>query len=121
MGTRDLDEVQWVKKLKATHGVHLIALHETQVSDSLKLKVHTFWVGTKLESEFINAIVRLGGLLSIWDPIVLVKRVVIKHRNFLAIHGVMVSIQHPICVINVYGPQDTREKRQLWDTLLAYM
>lgn len=101
--------------------MHFIALQEPQLSDSSKLKAHTFWGRSKLEADYVNATGRSGGLLSVWDPTVLAKRAVTKHRYFLAIHGDMVGSQSPISIINVYGPQDTREKRDLWDILLSYM
>lgn len=44
------------------------------MADKSKIKVHTFWGRTKNESGYVNAIGRSGGLISFWDPQVLVKR-----------------------------------------------
>ncbi|KAD4982817.1 hypothetical protein E3N88_19488 [Mikania micrantha] len=94
---------------------------EAIIRDSSKIILNQIWGTSKLESEFVNARGRSGGLISICDPSVFSKKGSTKGENFLHVFGSVAGVHPPINVVNVYAPQDATRKRSLWDSLLSLM
>ncbi|XP_021980553.1 uncharacterized protein LOC110876698 [Helianthus annuus] len=73
-GAGDFSKAEHIRNLKKKNKLGFIAIQETQVSNSLNLQVSDFWDNTVFDYESIEASGRSGGLLSIWDPGLFVKK-----------------------------------------------
>ncbi|XP_076891719.1 uncharacterized protein LOC143543237 [Bidens hawaiensis] len=60
---------------------------------------------------------RLGGLASLWDLAIFSVNSVVKNRNFLLTKGQVKGLDEQLC--NVYAPQGTANKKELWTQILS--
>lgn len=63
-GEGHLDKIRWVRRLRSAHGVHFVAILETQMMGSSKIQFHSFSGKSWFQVDFVNAISRSGGLVS---------------------------------------------------------
>ncbi|KAF5819108.1 putative Endonuclease/exonuclease/phosphatase superfamily [Helianthus annuus] len=63
--------------------------------------------------EWVDAVGKSGGLISVWYHGLFYKDVVVKDRNFLLVVGKVKGLAKQVCVVNVYAPQDALAKRDL--------
>ncbi|XP_076885093.1 uncharacterized protein LOC143534510 [Bidens hawaiensis] len=80
-------------------------------------QVASFWDSSGFEMDYVGALGRSGDLLCLWDPSVFKEQESIKDRNFLLLKGSVVGCSEPLCIMNVYAPQGTREKKNLWNRI----
>lgn len=118
-GAADSRKEMWVRDLKKENGINFLCLQETSLSDSSKIRFNQFWGKGKFEVDWVDACGRSGGLCSLWDPNCFSKQQVVKDRNFLLIHGYIIGDTSQTTIVNVYGPQNGVEKRELWNKLLS--
>ncbi|XP_022041079.1 uncharacterized protein LOC118492169 [Helianthus annuus] len=76
-----------------------------------------FWGNKNFEFACVESSGHSGGMVWMWDPKVLKIEVVLKNRHFLLIRGSTVGSGDPINLLNVYAPQNTVAKRNLWDEI----
>ncbi|KAD5961600.1 hypothetical protein E3N88_13073 [Mikania micrantha] len=105
---------RWVKSLVVSNKIGFLAIQETQLSDSSKIDLRRFWKGGGMESDFVNAVGRSGGLLCIWNSGIFGASKVVKDRNFLLISGMLIGNKKHLNIMNVYAPQEVALKKILW-------
>ncbi|KAJ0532537.1 putative endonuclease/exonuclease/phosphatase [Helianthus annuus] len=107
----------WVKDLRTSNNISVIALQETKVSKVSSSVLSNMWGNRNFESASVDSVGLSGGLVWIWDPKVLKVESVIQQRFCLVIKGSVVGSGDPINLINVYAPQNTSDKLQLWNEI----
>ncbi|XP_076894798.1 uncharacterized protein LOC143547198 [Bidens hawaiensis] len=80
-------------------------------------KVKMMWGNVNFDYAFSSARGRSGGMLSVWDNSVFVKRHISCLNNFVVVEGEWVILGLKCFMVNVYAPQDEMEKRVLWQSL----
>ncbi|XP_035845770.1 uncharacterized protein LOC110943225 [Helianthus annuus] len=91
------------------------------MANSSNVQVSAFWDNTSFDFDTVDASGRSGGLLSIWDPGIFVKKYFVSNRFFLATFGELKNSGEVITIINVYAPQEKNAKKQVWEDLMALM
>ncbi|XP_021979756.1 uncharacterized protein LOC110875869 [Helianthus annuus] len=71
-----------------------------------------------MESEVVDAQGRSGGVVTIWDPQIFKRVESIKAEYFMVISGFIEGMGEKINLVNVYVPNDTTKKRNVWTDLL---
>ncbi|XP_021995662.1 uncharacterized protein LOC110892828 [Helianthus annuus] len=117
-GVGDSRKVEWVRGLKTTHGAHFVAIQETKVAGNINFMVSRFWGKTILEFDEVEAMGRSGGILAIWDPTVLSRSGVVKHRHYLVISGQLRMTGEVLNIASIYAPNDPVARRHVWAELL---
>ncbi|XP_076905744.1 uncharacterized protein LOC143561587 [Bidens hawaiensis] len=84
-------------------------------------KVKIMWGNVNFDYAFSSARGRSGGMLSVWDNSVCVKRHISGLNNFVVVEGEWVILGLNCFMVNVYAPQDEMEKRVLWQSLLSFI
>nr|XP_043629855.1 uncharacterized protein LOC122601151 [Erigeron canadensis] len=115
-GVRGVGKGNWVRSIKNKEGVSFIALQEIQASGVFEETFRGFWGIKSMEFEVVEPCGRSGGLVSMWDPIVFKKIDCIKHNNFLILKGKIKEIEDVVFEVNVYAPQNSNDKRNLWNS-----
>ncbi|XP_076892880.1 uncharacterized protein LOC143544733 [Bidens hawaiensis] len=118
-GIGDACKADWVRGLKTSNGVHFLAIQETKKINIPGYLVSRLWGKYAFEYDSVDAEGRSGGILSVWDPSYFRKVGRIIHRRFLVTIGEIRLLGCEICFVNVYAPNDSREKRSLWTELLG--
>ncbi|XP_076943218.1 uncharacterized protein LOC143613388 [Bidens hawaiensis] len=79
------------------------------------------WGNVNFDYAFSSARGRSGGMLSVWDNSIFVKRHISCLNNFVVVEGEWVILGLKCFMVNVYAPQDEMEKRVLWQLLLSFI
>ncbi|KAI3761869.1 hypothetical protein L1987_52291 [Smallanthus sonchifolius] len=107
----------WVKDLRSANKISIIALQETMVESVTSYALASFWGNRNFEFAYAASEGRSGGLVWMWDPKVIKIESVTRSMYFLFIKGFSVGSGDPLNLINVYAPQNTSAKLQLWSDL----
>ncbi|XP_022031142.1 uncharacterized protein LOC110932091 [Helianthus annuus] len=65
MGSKD--NADWLRGIKESLGVSVLALQETQFKDLSEFNISMYWGNSSFGSDFVEADGRLGGILCMWD------------------------------------------------------
>ncbi|XP_022017530.1 uncharacterized protein LOC110917248 [Helianthus annuus] len=117
-GVRDQRKVDWVRGLKTSHGIHFLAIQETKVGGLENFMISRFWGRSTFQAEVVDAVGNSGGLLCIWNPVVLKCTSVVKRQRFMVVSGELRNRGVDINVVNVYAFNDPLDRRLLWRDLL---
>lgn len=116
-GIRVAGKPSWVKGLIVKFGVDFLVIQETMISRDGSFDFHRVWGRNDLDFDMVEASGRSGGLANLWNPKKFSKTSDLKDRNFLVTSGFLVEDGTFINVVNIYAPQKTVQKRDLWDRL----
>ncbi|XP_022014380.1 uncharacterized protein LOC110913868 [Helianthus annuus] len=114
-------KVVWVKDLKNSNNISVIALQETKVVNVSRSALAKLWGNRNFEFASVDSVGLSGGLVWLWDPEVLKIESLIQRRFCLVIKGSVVGSEDPINLINVYAPQNTEEKLSLWNEISSFI
>ncbi|XP_021986926.1 uncharacterized protein LOC110883502 [Helianthus annuus] len=113
-GIRGGGKASWLKEIRKKNNIGSIALQET-LAESVTMDVlDKFWGNRSFEYTCVDSIGHSGGIIWMWDPKVLKIDYVLKNMHFLLIRGSVVGSGNPINLLNIYAPQSTVAKRNLW-------
>ncbi|XP_076956487.1 uncharacterized protein LOC143631690 [Bidens hawaiensis] len=107
----------WIRDIKLKEALSFLAFQETLAVDLESRQVARFWDNSSFDMEYVGATGRSGSLLCMWDSSVFKMSDSIKDRNFLLLKGSIVGCGDPLCILNVYAPQGTIEKKGLWNRI----
>lgn len=71
-------------------------LQETTITSMDEAKGRSFWSSPKVGFSFTNSMGRSGGLLTIWNPLIV-----------------------EVYIVNIYSSYELKKKKSLWNNLLA--
>ncbi|KAJ9550052.1 hypothetical protein OSB04_022595 [Centaurea solstitialis] len=111
----------WIKSLARENKCNFICIQEThlQVVDSRLAK--SCWGNMNFNMEFVEAVGRSGGLLTIWDPSLFVKESVSRVANFLMLKGRWLPNNKQLGIINIYAPNVVTGRDTLWQNLSSLL
>ncbi|KAJ0702066.1 putative RNA-directed DNA polymerase [Helianthus annuus] len=107
----------WISSLVREHGINFLAIQESKRSNVSQGMMSKFWRGSRFGFESVDASGLSGGLICMWDDSFFQMEETIKNRNFLLIKGRMVGCNSAVNFLNIYAPQGTAAKKEVWDTL----
>ncbi|KAD5317318.1 hypothetical protein E3N88_17264 [Mikania micrantha] len=96
---------------------YLILEEETQFSDYTRISPSSFWGNSVFDSLGVNAHRRSGGLMCIWDSSKFCKTSETMDKNFILVNGMVQGYDESFHIMNIYAPQDFREKVLLWEKI----
>ncbi|GJZ44000.1 RNA-directed DNA polymerase, eukaryota [Tanacetum coccineum] len=107
----------WVKELCVKNRVNFLALQETKMESIDLLSVKLCWGNLCFDHVHSDSVGNSGGILCVWDPNSFRKNNVTVSDYFVIIRGVWLKTNVNLLIVVVYAPQDSRDKRMLWDYL----
>ncbi|GKF55170.1 RNA-directed DNA polymerase, eukaryota, partial [Tanacetum coccineum] len=93
------------------------ALQETKMESIDLLSVKLCWGNLCFDHVHSDSVRNSGGILCVWDPNSFRKNSVTVSNYFVIIRGVWLKTNVNLLIVVVYAPQDSRDKRMLWDYL----
>ncbi|KAJ0799620.1 putative RNA recognition motif domain, nucleotide-binding alpha-beta plait domain superfamily [Helianthus annuus] len=120
-GISGCHKANWVRDLRLRNSISAIALQESKQESVSESSLANFWGSGSFEFDFAGSVGLSGGLIWLWDPSVLKVNSVSKARFFLIISGTLVGSGDKLNLINIYAPQGSADKKQLWDDLSNYL
>lgn len=104
-GMGDSHKVDRACRLRRSQNLILMVIQETQLNNLQRsLDTSRCWGNDNHGFDFVNAVGRLGGLLTVWDSTFFNIKEMIKSRYFLVTIGTCPSIVGLLAIVNVYGP-----------------
>nr|GEX66510.1 RNA-directed DNA polymerase, eukaryota [Tanacetum cinerariifolium] len=107
----------WVKELCVKNRVNFLALQETKMESIDLLSVKLCWGNLCFDQVHSDSVGNSRGILCMWDPNSFRKNNVTISDYFVIIRGVWLKTNVNLLIVVVYAPQDSRDKRMLWDYL----
>ncbi|KAJ9548768.1 hypothetical protein OSB04_021311 [Centaurea solstitialis] len=108
---------EWIKEICKKELPCLVGIQETKLKEFSVQSVASLWGVNDGDFEFCEAMGNSGGLLTIWNKNEFHGQFVVKDKNFLAVIGKWEKKDGLIGCVNVYGPNDQRERVALWSKL----
>ncbi|GKB84405.1 RNA-directed DNA polymerase, eukaryota [Tanacetum coccineum] len=109
-----------ISKLCNKHNINFLGIQETHSSSIDSFKVKSMWGNFRFDFAFCPSVGRSGGILSIWDTNVFSKINVHPFDHFLIVEGKWVNENFQCFMVNVYAPQEDRNKVALWNSILEF-
>ncbi|KAJ0826227.1 putative RNA-directed DNA polymerase [Helianthus annuus] len=97
------------------------AIQETKAEDLSNFNFEKIWGNKKYGMEFVGSVGNSGGILSLWNSGIFELETSIKRRNLLALRGKLKGSGEVINIINVYAPQSSAAKSDLWKEILVIL
>ncbi|XP_021995690.1 uncharacterized protein LOC110892858 [Helianthus annuus] len=91
------------------------------MSDMANFDLSKLWGNRDFGSDYVGSVRQSGGLLCMWDSGSFEFCGSVKKRNFIVVKGRLKGHNESLCVVNVYAPQSTRAKQELWNDISAEM
>lgn len=103
-----------LRKLINMHDPHFIAIQESKLEEVSSKLIRTVWKGCDIDWIFSPSVGNSGGIISLWSKSYL--NVSTSHitRNWVAIHGTLLSGNHECMIINVYNPCTIDARAIVW-------
>ncbi|GKB99428.1 RNA-directed DNA polymerase, eukaryota [Tanacetum coccineum] len=101
--------------------VVFLGIQETRLSKIDMLMVKRLWGNMSFDFATSSALGLSGGIMSIWDPLVFSCHKISSYQNVLIVHGEWLLDRFKVTMMNVYAPQDIRQKQLLWTFISEYM
>ncbi|GKB05904.1 RNA-directed DNA polymerase, eukaryota, reverse transcriptase zinc-binding domain protein [Tanacetum coccineum] len=79
------------------------------------------WGNSNVDFVAGNDVGASGGTLLVWDSLVFNKVDTFSSSHFVGVFGKWYGVNETIALVNVYGPQGSRRKDELWRELLSIM
>lgn len=98
-------------------GVSFLGIQETCMSkvDLFWLKI--LWGNFSFDFATSSACGLSGGILSIWDPLIFIKKKVFSTEHAIIVEGDWVFFKFLCYMISVYAPQEPSKKKLVWEFL----
>ncbi|XP_022007960.1 uncharacterized protein LOC110907261 [Helianthus annuus] len=112
-------KASWVKDIRIFNKVSAIALQESKVGSVRISDLMGFWENRDFEFSSSATVGLPGGLIWIWDPKILRIDFVVQERSILILRGKLAGGGDRVNLVNVYAPQSTSAKSQLWMDISA--
>ncbi|XP_022019330.1 uncharacterized protein LOC110919364 [Helianthus annuus] len=106
-----------VKELRMMNKIGVIALQESKLESVARANLAGFWGNNNFQFSFTASVGLAGGLIWLWDPSFIKVEDTVQNRSFLLIRGTLIGSGTSINLLNVYAPQSTVAKRQLWEEI----
>ena len=111
-------KVGMVSRCVLKNKVDMLFIQESKITSISRGMIRALWKNQDYQWVGVNSTGASGGLLCVWDSKVFELKKKKINRNWIALWGEIVATKQEILMINVYGPQNRKEKRRVWEDLL---
>ncbi|GJV13593.1 RNA-directed DNA polymerase, eukaryota [Tanacetum coccineum] len=94
---------------------------ETNLTQVDLLAVKAMWGNFQFEVASSSARGNSGGILTIWDPAIFSCTTTLVTDNVLIVEGNWAVNNVKCFLLNVYAPQSTQNKKEIWNFILSFM
>ncbi|GKB48277.1 RNA-directed DNA polymerase, eukaryota [Tanacetum coccineum] len=110
-----------MKRLCIEHGVTILGIQETKLTQVDLFAVKAMWGNFQFEVASSSARGNSGGILTIWDPAIFSCTTTLVTDNVLIVEGNWAVNNVKCFLLNVYAPQSTQNKIEIWNFILSFM
>lgn len=112
-------KVKKLRDLLSKEAIEFLAIQETLIKGDASFVISLFWKHSQWSFCQLPSSGRSGGLLCVWNTSIFTAENIISGSGYLGVEGFWHGCSNKILLCNIYGPQDTLEKKALWNSLLA--
>lgn len=94
-------------------------IQETKLEGMSAIQVKSIWGGDRVNWMVRNSEGRSGGILSMWDPDIFSCLSSWEMPGAVIVNGFWGPDRKGCCIINVYAPNDSEGRADLWDRILC--
>ncbi|GJS59077.1 RNA-directed DNA polymerase, eukaryota [Tanacetum coccineum] len=107
----------WIRELCQKHIINFVSIQETKMEFIDLFSIKALWGDLNFDHVVSPSVSFSGGIVCVWDPSMFIKDYVSKYDYFVAIMGTWTSTSTKLLIISIYAPQESTEKRDLWNYL----
>ncbi|GKB64193.1 RNA-directed DNA polymerase, eukaryota [Tanacetum coccineum] len=96
-------------------------INETFMKTDNLFSLRSIWGDSQFDYALVPSSGHSGGIVSIWNPYIFVKRKFISNPNVLIVQGRWLDVKFDIYMVNVYAPQDEEGKQNIWRFITEFM
>ncbi|GKD02121.1 RNA-directed DNA polymerase, eukaryota [Tanacetum coccineum] len=104
----------WVRDISSCDEPVFFGIQESKLEDVDHFLIRSLWPRSHVDWAFSSSIGASGGIITMWDSRVFMLDQKISNRNFLGLIGTWRGQTSKIGLLNVYSPQSSSLKEQLW-------
>ncbi|PWA35424.1 RNA-directed DNA polymerase, eukaryota [Artemisia annua] len=117
----DIFKRRRIANICSRHNVNFLGIQESRVTSIDLFMLKSLWGNFTFDFAVSSARGMSGGIISLWDPAAFVKSKVTSFDHMLIVQGQWVFLKFNYFIVNIYAPQDTLKKRDLWHALSMFM
>lgn len=114
-------KLEWVNNLIRSHKVSVVGIQETKIKLISDVMIRRLWGSMDFDFHYVKSTGQGGGILCCWNKNLFIKYESICRNDCLIIKGKELESGNPLCLINVYASQDTKQREDLWHFLSAFL
>ncbi|GJW27970.1 RNA-directed DNA polymerase, eukaryota, reverse transcriptase zinc-binding domain protein [Tanacetum coccineum] len=120
-GTKKGRKRVWIKEMCFKHNVHFLGIQESKMTRLELFRLKSMWGNFNFDYACSMARSRSSGLISMWGPTSFVKDDIWCDDSFIIVKEKWKNSTGECFMINIYGPQDSLAKSNLWNRLMDFM
>lgn len=106
-----------LRKLIRTHSPKFTFIQESKMEECNQKVLKSLWHVDDVEWCFSPSIGNSGGIVTIWNKEYFILDSSMVERNWIAISGIIPSLNFKCCLVNIYNPCSTEERAMVWNSL----
>ncbi|XP_021840553.1 uncharacterized protein [Spinacia oleracea] len=110
-----------LRKLINAHEPIFIAIQETKLESFSDKIIQSFWKNKDIDWIASPSVGLSGGLISLWSKTFFTMSANTSTRNWIAIHGTLLTGNHKCSIINIYNPCSIEGRAEVWCDLAEYL
>ncbi|GJX43861.1 RNA-directed DNA polymerase, eukaryota [Tanacetum coccineum] len=114
-------KISRIKSLIRVERPVVFGIQETKLASIDAPFVNSLWGNSNVDFLYGAAIGASGGTLLLWDSFIFSKEFILSGDHYIGAISKWQGINEKIGIINIYGPQGSRQKRVLWQNILKTM
>ncbi|GJV14199.1 RNA-directed DNA polymerase, eukaryota, reverse transcriptase zinc-binding domain protein [Tanacetum coccineum] len=99
----------------------ILGIQETKMTKLELFQLRSMWGNFNFDYGCSMARGTSGGLVTLWDPNVFIKKRMWCSDNYIILEGKRKNVEEVFYIINVYGPQHQPDKSTLWSFLRNFI
>ncbi|GKF51708.1 RNA-directed DNA polymerase, eukaryota, partial [Tanacetum coccineum] len=107
----------WIKELVEKNSPSFFGIQETKSDGIAHPLIRSLWPGNEVDFVASGSVGASGGILTMWDTNVFSKESEFINRSYVGIVGSWSGMQGKVGILNVYAPQDSHLKEELWSSI----
>ncbi|KAJ9543996.1 LOW QUALITY PROTEIN: hypothetical protein OSB04_023703 [Centaurea solstitialis] len=108
---------RWTKSIVRRNKCNILCVQETNLQETDSKVIAGCWGSGNFDFVTVGSKGRSGGLVTIWDPDLVVKESVVLDRSFLLVKCRWVPLNKSFYIMNIYAPNSLAGREELWRKL----
>ncbi|GKA82834.1 RNA-directed DNA polymerase, eukaryota [Tanacetum coccineum] len=113
-GLRGVKKKDWIKELIDVNSPMFIGIQESKLVNFDQSCIRSIWPHSYVTFASSDSVGASGGILTMWDSRVFSMEQSFCNRNYVGVYGSWIGVSSKIGLINVYSPQSSSQKEELW-------